>query len=648
VPRRAAVASRPAAAPPPHPADVALAQGKAGRDGLPAEWRAGFDAVRSAFDHAAVGRDDAARDQLQSIGLGSPFLEWKLLLRGMLAYYAGDDGRALDNWSRLAPGRLPARVAAPLRFVIDPAFRSTQPPKAHADLLGRSDRLRGGLLPGLRSLQASLSGPYHLANAFRQADTMLPALRRDWPDAVPRLAEAFRTAIIAAGHPEDLATYGRLFGTPPDDPKFERLEALTLEDRRQWHDAHQSWQKYERTLAHLPTWSAADIARARALVWCRMGQNAVEHAADPRLFDRPRPFKPSAEMCFRRALEVAPDLRDAHEDLFDYYRRCRKTDKMRAAGEALLTRFPDHVPTLEALADLARDAGDPASAREYLRRALTANPLDTRLRDRLSDTHRAVARGLAVAGDVVAARAELAAGLALREGRADVASLALDAAIAFKAGDATATEELLSRALAAGPRVVAAYILLAESARLRLPVKVKRRFAADFAAILDAPPDARTALELVTAFRDEAAQGDEYVGRASHGSKVQKYVKAAIGSTRSEAELERLSSVLAALGWPRLLKTTTDRGRRIAKDNPFFLYYEALGYQRSFGSAPWKIGPLLDRAERLAEKRPRDERTRQLLADIADLRERSGADPMLQVFEHFFGGFADTADDRPF
>ena len=37
------------------------------------------------------GDDDAAREQLQSIGLQSPFLEWKLMLRGLIAFAANDD-----------------------------------------------------------------------------------------------------------------------------------------------------------------------------------------------------------------------------------------------------------------------------------------------------------------------------------------------------------------------------------------------------------------------------------------------------------------------------------------------------------------------------------------------------------------------------
>src|SRR5439155_5412373 len=129
-------------------------------------------------------------------------------------------------------------------------------------------------------------------------------------------------------------------------------------------------------------------------------------------------------------------------------------------------RFPDHVPTLEALADLAQQAGDAAAARDYLRRAAATNPLDGRLRARLADAHRGAARDLAAAGDFAAAGVELDAGRALRDGRDDAASLALAAAVAFKSGDPGAGEELARRAAEVGPRAVAAYALIAEAARL--------------------------------------------------------------------------------------------------------------------------------------------------------------------------------------
>ena len=48
-----------------------------------------------------AGKDEEAKTTLQGIGLQSPFLEWKVFLRGLLAYYQNDDARVLENWQRL-------------------------------------------------------------------------------------------------------------------------------------------------------------------------------------------------------------------------------------------------------------------------------------------------------------------------------------------------------------------------------------------------------------------------------------------------------------------------------------------------------------------------------------------------------------------
>ena len=94
---------------------------------LPEEWHPAFTAFRTALGHYEAKQDDRAREALAGIGLGSPLLEWKLWLRGLLAWVAGDDGRALENWSRLNPRRLPHRLAAPLRAKTDPAWPANPP-----------------------------------------------------------------------------------------------------------------------------------------------------------------------------------------------------------------------------------------------------------------------------------------------------------------------------------------------------------------------------------------------------------------------------------------------------------------------------------------------------------------------------------------
>src|SRR5262249_46375691 len=96
------------------------------RDVLPEALHADFDRIRDAFANLPAGADDDLRLALQAIGLASPFLEWKVLLRGLLAYHQRDDARAIENWSRLDPTRLPARLAAPFRLTIDRNFAAAQ------------------------------------------------------------------------------------------------------------------------------------------------------------------------------------------------------------------------------------------------------------------------------------------------------------------------------------------------------------------------------------------------------------------------------------------------------------------------------------------------------------------------------------------
>src|SRR5207253_11459096 len=135
-------------------ADAAIAQGKGGRAQLPEAVQGQFDLVQQAFAQVEAGQDEVARTTLQGIGLASPFLEWKVLLRGLMAYYQGDDARALENWQRLEAQRLPARLVAPLRYLIDAEFRLTAPADVQARLQKLSDRLVGSsFVQPLRRLQ---------------------------------------------------------------------------------------------------------------------------------------------------------------------------------------------------------------------------------------------------------------------------------------------------------------------------------------------------------------------------------------------------------------------------------------------------------------------------------------------------------------
>jgi tetratricopeptide (TPR) repeat protein len=643
----------------PAAADAALRQGPAGRALLPDEHRADFDRVVRAFAESAAVNDEAAREALGGIGLRSPFLEWKLLLRGLLAYYHNDDPRALENWQRLSADRLPARLMAPLRAGIDPGFRAAQPPQTQALLQRQFERLQGSPLTApLRQLRAALDSDRSLAPAFRQAEALLPALRRASPGLAERLASCFYWAAIETG-PDDLPRYQRVFGRPPHDPNFNRLRALAYERSGDLREAHAFWQKYDQEVADAPAlWPEGEARRARALIWLHMGGNAAEVPSPEKLArlpaylrddpDRPRPLSPSAEKCYERAAELAPDMVEAFRALFQYTLDEGKEDKALKAGRRLLARFPDDGPTLESLGGLCVRRQEYAGAVELLRRALSGNPLDRGLRAKLASAHLGSGRVHATASRFDEARAEYAAARRLLGDEPDPHLLCRWAATEFKAGDADRGEALLAEARArAGSDLSVAYQMLTETLRQKLPRAFKTRFEGEFNAGLAAPPDGAAAagMATVTAALTQL-RGLAYVGQKTQARKVLAYLDRARAAALTEPQLMAVCGALVLLGSPRLAKQYVRLGRERFPRSPHFPFLEAmqLSAVEPDRVPVWKVRTLLEKAERLAKALPQDEVIKGLLDQIAE-RQRAlaalspfGGGMMDDVFRELFGG----------
>ncbi len=648
--------------------DVALGKGAAGRALLPEALQPAFDLILQAFAQLEAGQDDQARATLQGIGLQSPFLEWKVFLRGLLAYYQGDDARALENWQHLDPKRLPAQLAAPVRFLIDGAFRQAQPAQVQAHLKRQADYLQGtGLLSALRRLHATLANPDNLPEAFGQASTLLSALQVEASQLVPRLASCFYWAIVHCGQPEDLNRYRRLFGEPPDDPHFHRLEALVLEHLGDLPSAHQHWQKFEDWIGgHPSAWGSgpealAQANHARALVWCRMGHNAagvpdVDKIPNLPPFlrdhpDRPRPLKPGAEACFRRAMELAPDLLESYQSLFQEYQDEEKDTQAIAIGRRLLERFPDHVATLEALGELYMKQQDYATSLQLFQQAWQTNPLDRTLRDKVCAAHLFLARTHAEAGQFDQARNQYQASLALDPTWSPGTVLCKWAACEFKANNATRAEELLQQAGSAkSPPLSVAFNMLIETIRLKLSAALKKRFKQEFLAGLADAPSAAAAVDLLSTAGAHRAAGFTYHGCKTHEKKVLAYLDRVPPADFTEQQLQQVCKGLFHLQALRALRKYTAQGQRRFPGNPHFFFLDAESY---FLQGPnrcpiWKVRPLLDKAQELASALPPD-KTRDNLLEILKARQHmvTGLGPgfLDMVQEMFMPAYPEEEDD---
>jgi tetratricopeptide (TPR) repeat protein len=646
-------------------ADAAAQQEAAGRAALSPALQADFDRVLLAFEQIDSGQDEAARETLQGIGLRSPFLEWKLLLRGLQAYWQNEDERAVENWQRLTPERLPARVAAPFRFRIDAAFRAAQSPTTQAMLQNQIDRLQGsGLLSQLRSLQATLAHKSKMPAALRQAEMLLPELRKEAPQLVPRLASCFYWQILETG-PDDILRYQRVFGPPPDDPHFHRLQAIGYEKADELRLAHRHWQQYEQEIAvHPEKWPGDQANHARAIIWQRMGQNAAS-IPEPQRKQRRRSFDilgevdsfaldPPAEKCFQKSLALAPDLLETHEALVCYHLDAKRDGKAEKTARQLLQHFPDHVSTLELLSDLRRKHGDYAAALELIEQALRSNALDRRLRRKASDAHLLLARTHVETDCFDEARQQFQAALDLSGGSDGGMILAHWAACEFKAGRSERAEDLIQQSLARTggptggtpvPPVGISYLLLTEVLRLKLDRVLKKRFEQDLKTGL-ATPNQDGAVFLTRLLAGLHSGGVQYVGQKGHTQKVLSYIYKSRSLDFSASQLEELCRNLLDMEAYPQARRFANIGERQYPESPAFPYLHALAWIQQQGRrAPtWQVVPLLKRARSLAQAQQSNERRDQMLEDIdKHLHELNPFD--LDILGRLFGFENEDSDD---
>jgi tetratricopeptide (TPR) repeat protein len=648
-------------------ADAAVELEAGGRGQLPSEWHADFDRVLQVFKQHEAGQDEAAKETLQGIGLKSPFLEWKLFLRGLQAYYQSDDARAVENWSRLDRERLPARLAAPLRCHIDRAFRDAQPPLAQAALRDQFDRLQGNLVAEeLRRLRGALSDTAvrTFAGVFRQVEALLPTLRAEAPDLIPRLAACCYWAVLDTG-PDDALRYKRVFGAPHDDPTFHRLQALGCERFGDLEQAHQAWQAYEREIgAAAPSaWPPDLAARARALIWLRMGKNAAQMPSPNKLARLPRglreagslpePLKPGAEKCFDRCIALAPDMLEPYEALYQHHEHEGNARNCEKAARRLLERFPEHVPTLTALGATLHHQQHYAEALELYQRALKANPLDRKLRTGVSVAHVGCARLELETGHYDAARAHLRSALAFNDNPDDSQIRCRCAALEFKAGNSDAAEEHLREARQhAGADLPVSFRMLTECARLKLSKQLKARFDREVRDGLIAPATAAAVLgvlELSVSLR----QGNiKYFGQKTHEKRIVSWAEKARGLNFHDRQYVRAIVALMGMDAWKPAQRFAEAAAKKYKQDPEFAILQVRILLRPVGrryTPFFRIRPLLSRAEMLLHALPRDdERLERLSKDLADLQRLANAlDPWGPLaFPNFFGpSDDDDADD---
>lgn len=605
---------------------------------LPADLQSGYAAVVEAFKKYHAGQDDAARERLNDIGLSSPFLEWKVLLRGFLAYSASDDDGARANWARLSSDRLPAKLAAPYRARIDP-----DAPKTGAPLPADPNSLAGRL----KAVQANIGRGRNLSAAFKALETALSFVKTKLPAAVPRLANVMYHAIRRVGQPDDMARFRKLFGSPADDPEFHKLQGQVWEESGDLREALRNWAVYDGWLSGPPpTWPDPLARRARALIQHRMAGIARDIADDEEdspfgdifsFFSAPKRGKaaktkatpPDPTAYLRRAVELAPDWEAPAVELYEAYREAEKPAEAEAAARAFLARVPGSVPMLTRLAEGLARQGRAADALDLRRKALAANPLDRANRVFFAMAAVAAARRLAIDGKLADAEALLAAEAEVCDAETPANTAALRSALARKAGRKDEADKQAETAVAVpGARLAARLYLHANAVLLKCKPADKTAASKALTAALAETPTPLEANLLYAAWDVYFLEGLTYTGQKTQEKKIHDAVLASVGSGGAadgpEFDFENLCRVLEMRQvWKVLAKLAEALAKRF-KANPLFVLMrvEAENGKAGGQARPYKLSKWLSDAKRLATASPH-ERHKQLLPRIDDLLRAS-------------------------
>lgn len=580
--------------------DVAVGQGGGGKKLLPSELHAGFELVLKAFQLYESDKSEEAKEALQGIGLQSPFLEWKVFLRGLMAYAIKDDTRACENWSRLDPNRLPYKLSEPLRLEIDAKFREGLSAKQQQLLRKRANILQGdNSSERLREIHRILASGEHLAEVWKLIRPIYGELRQHHPIQAAKIQNVLYWSLLSQGGPRDVDEYYKAVGAHPADPQTTRLRALVMESLDgEMQKAQKFWNEYQQWIEKNPQrWPSGQADRARAVIWLRMGENAVEvleeieenggknpDFASPfgRIFSmfepqgNREPLKPGPEECFTQAAKLAPDWIEPAAHLFRLYFKSEQFVKAEELARSLVAKFPNDLQTLQAAEQINTQLGRTAEALEFARRAFQTNPLDRRLRDRVAVAAFGHSRTLLETNTFDDARSLLNEAASLSDQTQAGRILCLSAILEEKAKNPSAADSIREQlSKLPNERLANIYRFAVEAGRVKLPPKRKKELEAPLKAILEETPSISELIPLLGAVAEYDQETIKYRGFLTHAKKIRGMAEKAIRPGIPEADLKQLGFQLLRLKfWPSLLKLS-QFGIRNFKNSPYFFYFEA-------------------------------------------------------------------------
>jgi hypothetical protein len=562
----------------------------------------GVRAVRAALEAIERGEDEAAVESLREIPRDSPLSQWKLLARGLSAFYRRDRQRMQDNWQRLDASRPPYRIAQTLLI-------------AGGELPREQGQAYAG---GVRRLEAALQGSpaadvlQKLAGCWRDNewhkffDTYRAFRQRYAANEGPLLEKIVELVVHRAVReraPRLLERVMQIGPPPAQDPKWNRARAMMEEslNRPDVTPLERHWLAYAEDLAKLPSLRSDEKGIAAGLVYARLARHFVRFGDEsrmPAMFgqrddESAERFWQRAEELFEEGLRRCPDVDDAYRDLAKLHADRDDEEASAAVWRRFVARRPDDYDAQLWLADYHLGRDEPADSQPHVDAARRLRPRDPGT-TRLDWSQRITRiRCLTKKRKFDEARAEWQR--AADEAAASSAGLmpiepytldAMRAGIEFKAKQPEVAQQFVDAALGRVEEPTVIWLQMSSiAARYGLPREIKKDFDARYAAAIEQPPTSATIGRLAGLFATLKGHHVNYTGRATQERLLLKHLDRARRVAWREDDLVQVCLFLSAV--PRQferLKTLIEQG---LKKFPESAYFHVAAANLEIAVGPW-------------------------------------------------------------
>jgi tetratricopeptide (TPR) repeat protein len=508
----------------------------------PPEIRDGAARVRSVLESLTKATADAATaalDGLRDVSRNSPFADWRLFARGLVAFRRRDDVEARANWDRLDPDRAASRIARGLSAATDSTLRDGKPsPKVEA-----LERRAFGepILGPLREL-GDLAAQGLWPEAIRRLAAVRLALRRLDPRLAVRLTEALYPLVLneatGLGYQAGqnlLKAFTKAAEPLPVDARWNRLWALAWESP-QGHpeEARPFWKRYLDDLDASPAIRADERPIAKAIVLAHEGREWLNLALDledeePRrvVDEEATDARRTAVSLLQESLKLFPSRRETYRTLMEVYETSDQPEKAAEVAGRVLEALPEDFEALDFLGQHHYRRGEPDRALEYAIRARKLKPLDRDVLMNEVGSRVALSRRLALEGRYDEARAELAITAELNpESVGRPLSAARRACLEIKAGATEAAKAIIDEALGQLPEPAPLWLAMAiEARRIKLPQAEIDHREGLWRKAVAGKVRGETAGELAGIAVPFQAKGISYPGCEEHTEQVMDYIR---------------------------------------------------------------------------------------------------------------------------